>query len=323
MKTLTQTPKKEKATSGQITLLTRIIGDIATSDPVQLALKGLDKAGAERLKGNPKFATNLRRYVLEQINELSATDKYKAEEEKSSYGYLSGYKGDPTLPQNLHELEGELIMLRKLFPELESADYDRELCERIRTGAIRLPAGAERWTLIPRFEKVAPTYSAAVQKVLDLIDTARGGAFHNYRKGQITEERLRQSEESVAYWKKLGDEQKGDFLIVPVQLGLRHRGRSVRRAIECFQANEFGLGAFAVGITILTHPERLNHYDDLWLDASGDEFDDPGGGTRFDRAPSFWFFDGRVGFGTRFVSDARGVYGSGSGFLPQAAQQPQ
>jgi hypothetical protein len=30
-------------------------------------------------------------------------------------------------------------------------------------------------------------------------------------------------------------------------------------------ANECGLGAFAIGIMLLTHPERLKHYDDLWI----------------------------------------------------------
>jgi len=48
-----------------------------------------------------------------------------------------------------------------------------------------------------------------------------------------------------------------DILVVPAQFGLRHRGRSVRRVREVMNANEFGLGVFAIGIMLLTHPERL------------------------------------------------------------------
>src|SRR5690606_10525533 len=114
-----------------------------------------------------------------------------------------------------------------------------------------------------RWEKVAPTYNEAVQKVLDLINQTRNGAFYNYREGELGPTQLRQSTKSVSVFQKLDDEQKEqDILVVPAQFGIRHRGRSVRRAREVMNANECGLGAFAIGIMLLTHPERLKHYDD-------------------------------------------------------------
>jgi hypothetical protein len=141
--------------------------------------------------------------------------------------------------------------------------------------------------------------------------------FYNYRDGQLGAEYLRQHAKTVKMFQKLGDEQKDhDILVVPAQFGLRHKGRSVRRAREVFAANEFGLGAFAIGIMLLTHPERLNRHGDLWMDCAGDEFA-PFADGDFSRSPVFEFIGGRLKFGTRDVSDASGSYGSVSGFVPQ------
>ncbi|MFA5737021.1 MAG: hypothetical protein WC893_02610 [Candidatus Paceibacterota bacterium] len=84
------------------------------------------------------------------------------------------------------------------------------------------------------------------------------------------------------------------------------------------QANECGLGAFAVGIMILTHSERLSHYDDLWIDCAGDEFDDPDAAFRFDRAPFFRFGDGEVRFVACWCGIPRDDFGSVSAFVPQS-----
>jgi hypothetical protein len=113
----------------------------------------------------------------------------------------------------------------------------------------------------------------------------------------------------------LGDEQKDhDILVVAAQFGLRHRGRSVRRAREVMQPNEFGLGAFAVGIMLLTHPERLMHYDDLYVDCAGDEYAPEADGG-FSSAPFFDFDDGRVEFHAYWFAHAYDSYGSSSAFL--------
>jgi hypothetical protein len=113
-------------------------------------------------------------------------------------------------------------------------------------------------------------------------------------------------------FQKLGLEQKDhDILVVAAQFGLRHRGRSTRRAREVMNASEFGLGAFAIGIMLLTHPERLMNYDDLWIDCAGDDYSCDADGL-FGNAPYFGFGDDGVGFGTSDVASADGSYGSAS-----------
>ena len=176
-----------------------------------------------------------------------------------------------------------------------------------------LPEGAEGWFAIPRWEKIAPTYNVAVEKVFATISSKR--KFYNYREGQLGPEHLRQHVKTAEMFQKVGNEQSGDILVVACQFGLRHCSKSVRRAREVFIENEFGLDAFSVGIMLLTHPERLQHYDDLWIDCAGDEFSPVADGG-FSLAPYFVFSDGRVRFDTHWVFVASDFYGSASGFLP-------
>ena len=281
----------EKITSNQRKQIVRFVED-------GIDAMNLQKDGAQRLIENGgEFQSELKKLV----ERFSITNQYADEEVESSYGYLSGYK-----PKGITE---QTNRLRELFPGIGYAN------EKLAEGV--LPENAEGWFAIPRWEKVAPTYGEAVQKVLDLIKQTRNGAFYNYRDGELGPDQLRQSAKAKSMFQKLGDEQKDqDILVVSAQFGIRHRGRSVRRAREVMNANECGLGAFAIGIMLLTHPERLQHYDDLWIDCAGDEFA-PDADDDFSRSSYFEFDGDRVKFGSSVVDIAYAYYGSASVCLPQ------
>ena len=285
----------ERITDEQKKQFKRLVKDAADK---ALAETSLDKDGLQKLiKNGDEFQSR----IIAAIQELSVSNQFADEETESSYGYLSGYK-----PKSIAE---QLAILCQLFSEFGSAE------EQLVGGPF--PLNAEGWFAIPRWEKVASTYGEAVQKVLDLIKQTRNGSFHNYHEGQLGPQHLRQSQKSAMAFQKLGDEQKDyDILVVPAQFGLRHRGLSVRRAREVMNAFEFGLGAFAIGIMLLTHPERLQNYDDLWINCAGDEFAPDAGGD-FSFAPCFFFSDDQAEFGPNEVGDYRDSYGSASGFLPQ------
>lgn len=231
----------------------------------------------------------------------ATASEFKAEEVESSYGYLSGYK-----PKGITE---QTNILRQLFPGVGNAL--EKLAER------PVPANAEGWFAIPKWQTIAPTYGEAVGEVLAKISETRKGKFKNWCEGNLGPDRLKQSARAEKMFQQLGDEQKDfDILVVPAQFGLRHKGRSVRRAREVMQVNEFGLGAFAVGIMLLTHPERLMHYDDLYVDCAGDEYAPEADGD-FSRAPLFNFGGDRVGFFAGWFGAAGDGCGSSSAFLPQ------
>ncbi len=258
----------------------------------------LQENGAQRLIENgEEFQTELKKLV----KRFSITDQYADEEVESSYGYPSGYK-----PKGITE---QVSRLRELFPNIGYAN--EKFAEQV------VPENAEGLFAIPRWEKVAPTYGEAVQKVFDLIKQTRNGAFYNYHKDELGQSQLRQSAKCISFFQKLGNEQKDqDVLVVPAQFGIRHRGRSVRRAREVMNANECGLGAFAIGIMLLTHPERLMQYDDLWIDCAGDEFAPRADGV-FSKSPYFGFNKGEIKFVTDSVNFAYDRYGSASAYLPQ------
>ncbi len=271
-------------------------------DALEKALKeaSLDKDGIQNLiERGDEFQAD----IIASIRKLSASNRFADEETESSYGYLSGYE-----PKGITE---QINRLRELFLGIGYAD--EKLVEQ------DLPQNAEGWFAIPRWERIALTYGEAVQKVLDLLKKTRDGKFYNYRDGRLGSEYLRQSQKSIKAFKKIGDEQKNyDILVVPAQFGLRHRGRSVRRTREVMNQGEFGLGAFAIGIMLLTHPERLQHYDDLYIDCAGDEYS-PDADSGFLDDPVFGFCDGRVGFSTGWIGHAFPDFGSASGLvvLPQ------
>ena len=295
MQTITQ------ATAGQIKQINRFASDAVEKVLTEL---GLDNPGAQRvIEHGDEFAEAIRTAALASLKDLSVSDKFKDEEVKSNYGYLSGYRKPKSITEQTN-------ILRQIFPGVGFAD--EKLAER------EVPANAEGWFAIPKWQTIAPTYSEAVQKVLDAIKKARNGKFYNYRDGQLNDQRLRQTAKTASVFQKLSDEQKDhDILVVAGQFGLRHRGRSVRRAREVFSQNEIGLGAFAVGIMILTHAERLQNVDDLWIDCAGDEFDDPDADVRFAHAPYFNFYGGKVRFDTDWFDGAHDHYGSASAFVPQ------
>ena len=258
-------------------------------------------------------AEGLSDLIAQHIAKNRTIQLFVDEEVPSKYGYLSGY----TRPIDIIPQTNKL---RQMFKGLGFANQD--LLKRIEKRDIELPKGTEGWFAIPNWMKnpgiFGKTYSEAVQKVLDTIKETRG-RLYNYREGSIDEAHLRQSARSVEAWKKIAEEQGNpDILIVAGQFGLRHRGRSVRRALAVMpKQGEFGLGAFALGCMLLTHENRLQDYNDLWIDCAGDEFS-PLGVGRFSRAPYLGFGGGGVGFGTSGVGFAFDFFGSASGFFPQS-----
>jgi hypothetical protein len=288
------------ATAGQLKQINRIIADAVEKIVTEL---GLDKDGAQRvIEHGDELVGNIGEVAIATLKDLSVTDKYKDEEVKSNYGYLSGYKK----PKGITE---QTNILRQLFPGIGFAD--EKLAER------EVPKNADKgWFAIPKWQSLAPTYGEAVELVLNKLKETRNGAFYNYREGELGSDQLRQSAKTASVFQKLAEEQNGfDILVVAAQFGLYHRGRSVRRVREILLGNEFGLGAFAIGIMLLTHPERLAHYDDLWIDCAGDEFA-PDADGEFWHAPLFSFRGDGLKFNTRAVSYAHEHYGSVSGFLP-------
>ena len=296
---------QKSVTDGQINQINRFGADAIVK---VLGEHGLNNTGAQRvIENGDEFASAIRNAAIASLKGLSVTDKYKDEEVASNYGYQSGYEEPKPLADQTKRL-------KELYPQLKDAEVPEQG---------ELPAGAEGWFAIPNVWKedslLTGTYNDLVVQMLERVKKDRNGNFRNYSEGQLGTDRLRQSARSEAAWKKISaDQGHPDILVIAAQFGITHRGRSVRRAREVMaDQNQFGLGAFAVGIMILTHPDRLKHPKDLWIVCSGDELDNPGADDRFDLTPFFWFFVDKVRFDKVHVVHTDHGYGSASGCLPQ------
>lgn len=285
----------QSITSGQEKQFKRFVEDAA-----EQALKkvGLDKNGLQKLIGNgDEFQAD----IVASIRKHSIS-QFADEEVALKYGYMSGYRK----PKGITE---QTNILRQLLPGIGYAD------EKIAQQP--LPVNAEGWFAIPKWQSVDKTYEEALLKVMSLIKKQRKGNFYNYCKGRFGVQYLRQHKRTVKKLETLAGQQKGyDILVVAAQFGLRHGGRSVRRTREVFTANEFGLGAFEIGCMLLTHPERLQNNNDLWIDCPGNEHAPNAVGV-FSLAPCFYFSSGKVRFDTFWFDYANEFCGSPSGFLPQ------
>jgi hypothetical protein len=279
-----------------------------------LHLLSLDKEGLNKFFRHGDYLNAaVMRDIIFIIDLLSTRSQLDDEEVPSLFGYLAGYKQGLDGVEFLQgfrpkPVEEQIERLREIIPSLSTARANEELAWCVR------PPESEAYFAIPRWQLIAPTYGEAVEKILALIDKYSPDRVFNYRAGKLGPEYLRPYEPSLVMWERLCEAQKGhDILILPAQFGIRHRGRSFRRARQVMLENEFGLGAFAVGCMLLTHPERFRDYDDLWLECSGDEYA-PDADGRFIAAPLFMHGPGEIGFDV--LHHIRAKIGSVSGFLP-------
>lgn len=210
---------------------------------------GLEKDAAQRVITNgDEFTRALREVARASMQELART---------AQFGYPAEHK--PV------DIEDQIKILKAVFPHLGTADVSR--------AEGRLPARAEGWFAIPRWETIAASYDQATDRVLHVLREAREDNFFKYLDGR---EILRPTSTKKAKFREIEREQGGhDILVVAAQFGLRHHGRSVRRANEVMPTNEFGLGAYECAVMLLTHPNRMVRQDHLNLDCPGDYFSHP------------------------------------------------
>jgi hypothetical protein len=235
--------------------------------------------------------------VVQIIHKYTASDKFKDEQVPSNRVYPPTYKVRP--------VEAQVTEMKKHFPTLGSCQ--EKLARK------PLLEGAEGWFAIPRWQALASTYNEAVEMVLGVLAAKR--KFQNRIVGRLGPTYLRQTERSKLAEKILADQQQGhDFLVIPIQAGMLHRGCSARRARVSMAGNEFGLGIFTVACMLLTHPERLSSDDTLMIDCGGDEYSVRCDYT-FDRVPLFDFDIAGIEFSIFYEDRSRNLWGTPSGFL--------
>jgi len=272
--------------------------DEAVQTASQTAMSHMDRQSAQAvLEMNDKLRGEVLDAVLKIIQRRTRSDKYRDEEVGSNRVYPPTYRVRP--------IEAQVAELRRAFPGVSSCL--EKLARR------ELPEKAEGWFAIPRWQAAGATYNEAVERVLGALASKR--RFSNRIAGRLGEIYLRQTERSKLAEKILAEQQPGnDLLVVAAQAGMLHRGSSARRTRVAMAGNEFGLGVFAFGCMLLTHPERLSSAEALMIDCGGDEYSVRGDYT-FDRVPLFDYDMAGIEFSIFYADRARNLWGTPTGFL--------
>lgn len=285
-----------------MTMYAQVLSSLQMAVATTLAATNLDENALVQLLDNrAELTVRMQEFTGMALNQFTHPKQYEEEEVESGHGYVWYQAPTPISEQN--------ELLRAVFPKLRGYA--------VAALATPIPAIYEGLFLIPRWERVAPTYGDAVKRVLTELSHAYRGKFKNCQEDELDSTFLNRHPGTAQKMEIIAERQANqDFLVVPAQFGRRHRGRSARRVREVLEKNEFGLGSFEVACMLLTHVNRLRHYDDLWLDAPGDDYA-PAEDEDLMRVPFFSLCDGYVRFGAEASSRADEHCGSVSGCLPE------
>lgn len=294
-------------TSGQVAQLTQLAESAARKTVAKLVEKmNPSKEELQRvLENGGQFQSDISPAMGSAISRHLCPDEYADEEVDTNSTYPPSYR--------TRELADQIDRLTELFPKFRNSDPERLL--RIREEE-ELPIGSDRngWYAIPHWASVGETYEKAVERVFDMIRFAHGERFINFRERRLGESHMRETERKARAMHAMRQKQNSDILVFPAQLGFRHRGRSVRRARAVMGRHEFGLGAYETGVFLLTHPERFQTKDDLWMKCAGDEYVIGLEGT-FHCAPIWRFHDGQLRFSASRIEMHDRESGSVTGFV--------
>lgn len=197
----------------------------------------------------------------------------------------------------------QLNILKKHFKKLKYVQTD-----------VHTPEGFEGVAVIPKWQKVAKTYPEACRKVWDLLKEKRSPNWCGVIFDDKHIRRLKGTDEAL-----VALDQKGDFYTLSVQMGTKHKGKSVNdaRNFVAGRNDELLLGVFEVGCILLTHPEILKYRGVFeGIDCSGDEYA-PGGGGAFSKSLGFLVYDGEFGFDWGLLDGALDYFGTAAASLPQ------
>ncbi len=155
----------------------------------------------------------------------------------------------------------QVLRMRALFPTVARLG-PRKVVSRLLHGHHGL--------CIPRWECIAPTYSEALQIVLDKLRQQLEAKFRKQYDLKPKSAQLHLGDQTNGLYQQLRENQPGaDLLLVPAEFNIYNP----YPADEVKKAGEQGakMGAFAVCAMLLAHADLLDEYTDIQVNIEGDE----------------------------------------------------
>lgn len=141
------------------------------------------------------------------------------------------------------------------------------------------PDGFEGWVAVPKIDAFARRFFPSVftssekdRLAIELVLSKIGQEIAvSNQFAHVHDLEFRRSNRSYDAFYIMGQEQPGEILVFPAQLGLKYRGCSPRAAQAKFSKGEFEIDAFSGACILFTHPNRLRTSNDLFMVCSGSE----------------------------------------------------
>ena len=206
-------------------------------------------------------------------------------------------------------IKRQMAILRKLFPGIRLSNLGKKLSKRefVEENIVQLA--------IPKWKKIAPTYSEAVVKVFGLIEKTRNIKIIILPPKVCDAKHLRQTKKTILAWNEIEKKQKDkDVFIVPIENKLKFKECTAKEVSESVAEKEFSLGLFEIGIIALTHPEIINDKIFSWISCYGDEYSRKGNRS-FLLSCHYQFSNGAVTFHTWGKKRSLPYYATVSGFI--------
>jgi hypothetical protein len=254
-----------------------------------------------------RHKSELHRAMAGVLRRTPAEIPYEKERVKQAWFYPEGW----TMPRVAAQVERAArifdgmdlsqasVLATRLTPVSEGAD-----------GVALIPKISylgEHWNLGDPYGK---DYGRLVEEVLAVIAAAR--PFYNWCEGDLgPKHRINAKVKEVLM--RLEDRTPGDALVLPASVGELYAGYSPRHARwKALQQNQLPLGAAQVGCLLLTMPDRLTAWQQLFIDCPADEYNWRLGG-RWAFSP-FFYYEGMLKFRAHEADLAHSYFGSAVAF---------
>lgn len=309
------------ATPGQINEVIHLL-QISLPSPGQLREIAIrccsDKVSAQLLIERAGELKSIRRQLFDLARELSSSPLHAEQVTKSNFGYSGGYS-------NARPAHEQITILK-------SHSWGREVdwtLNELQQQLLRKPAPlcSEGYFVAVFHESMVTDHekhpdvdqSIPLTLALNALSKQRGGRLVNNCESELGATYYHRSSRSAEKMQELWESQgrPSGVILVPAQLGIEHRGKSVLRSRVLIRGSEFPLDGPEVVMMLLTHPDRMCCDGDLWLDLPASEYSPSGNGV-FDHALALQFIDHQVHLDVRTYGVESGDYGSASGFLPDS-----
>lgn len=274
-----------------------------------------DMVSAQMIIERAHHLKRVRGFFADLVKELSNPNDYADQVVNSLYQYYSGYRE----ASPVHE---QIAILRQHDWGRE-VDWSLNLLQQ-QLLSQSVPEGCEGYFVVVYHPTMIKSFmddplvdqSEPVTRVLRMLYKQRNKLVVNYRDGELGHKYYRRSFTSAMKMKQLWESQgrPTGILVLPAQLGVEHRGKSVQRARVVMRSSEFPLDAYECLQMILTHKKRLQNFEDLWINFPGGEYA-PAADGEFLGNLCLMLDGAYLSLIYQMAEDVLERYGSASGFL--------